>query len=703
MHLIIETLLCLLLSAELVWMNTNIYPSGNKDWFHRTAGALEAVLSQTSNNDMTLVALTDGRIPHRSIERMLQALVSRGVCVFQAEMDGEITNATHARLSHTIEKARQIRVRSLSVTMAVVSQNPAFLAAFAELSLTGRLQMWSTRVIIHTSLPLRVLTGMHKLLSTRNCMLLLANELYVYTKKLTTHFLCTVLDQKFLIHRKKKSHVNIYAQLPYTAEDSLPLTVAAWNPLKGLTLVSYLSLFPEKYHRLVNNGTLLSSYYLVTEMDRDSIEWSLPLCEALLSFRFPTAPHLTVTVELLPHHTFSWTEDVAAPGGRRLVFTGTMDKTVRYFSKAMNFTYTYARSPEKTFGTRLPDGYWTGMMGMVVREEADFGTGPFILNKARYDAADVTSTIWMDNMRIVSGMGSPEVDPWGFLFPLRPMVWMALITTFFGIMAVTELLSLFNLNVHATTNAFSVVRILLQQDEYTCNKRWVWERLVLGLWMLTTLVLTKSYAGNLMSLLAVKYVPQPFQTLRDVLDNNEIISIWQRYSSNEQFIREVQSGIYYEVAMLEKEDRLKFRTQGEFPESLRTLVRPGHHILVDAGVTVRNLIAQQFSLTGRCDYFRSKQGFLPFSAVVATQRNNPLVISLDKRVHELMESGIFRYWFRTAIPNSSTCDNPPRRFLETTPLAATNLWGMFVVLAGGLAMGIISLCVELFAGALPQH
>lgn len=41
-----------------------------------------------------------------------------------------------------------------------------------------------------------------------------------------------------------------------------------------------------------------------------------------------------------------------------------------------------------------------------------------------------------------------------------------------------------------------------------------------------------------------------------------------------------------------------FRTQGEFPESLRILVRPGHHILIDAGVTVRNLIAQQFSRTG---------------------------------------------------------------------------------------------------------
>ena len=66
---------------------------------------------------------------------------------------------------------------------------------------------------------------------------------------------------------------------------------------------------------------------------------------------------------------------------------------------------------------------------------------------------------------------------------------------------------------------------------------WWWERLVLRLWMLTTLVLTKSYAGNLMSLLAVRYVPQPFQTLKDVLDHPSVAMIWQKYSSYEQLIR----------------------------------------------------------------------------------------------------------------------------------------------------------------------
>ena len=66
---------------------------------------------------------------------------------------------------------------------------------------------------------------------------------------------------------------------------------------------------------------------------------------------------------------------------------------------------------------------------------------------------------------------------------------------------------------------------------------WWWERLVLGLWMLTTLVLTRSYAGNLMSLLAVRHVPQPFQTLRDVLDHPSVAMIWQKYSKNEEFLR----------------------------------------------------------------------------------------------------------------------------------------------------------------------
>lgn len=54
-----------------------------------------------------------------------------------------------------------------------------------------------------------------------------------------------------------------------------------------------------------------------------------------------------------------------------------------------------------------------------------------------------------------------------------------------------------------------------------------WERLVLGSWMLAMLVVTQSYTGNLMSLLAVRYIPMPLQTLRALLDDIATTMVWE--------------------------------------------------------------------------------------------------------------------------------------------------------------------------------
>lgn len=55
--------------------------------------------------------------------------------------------------------------------------------------------------------------------------------------------------------------------------------------------------------------------------------------------------------------------------------------------------------------------------------------------------------------------------------------------------------------------------------------------------MLTSLVLVKSYAGNLMSVLAVRYTQQPYQSLEDVVRDPSVTMIWQTNTSNVQFIR----------------------------------------------------------------------------------------------------------------------------------------------------------------------
>ncbi|MPC81753.1 hypothetical protein E2C01_076386 [Portunus trituberculatus] len=100
------------------------------------------------------------------------------------------------------------------------------------------------------------------------------------------------------------------------------------------------------------------------------------------------------------------------------------------------------------------------------------------------------------------------------------------------------------------------------------------------------LVLTKSYAGNLMSLLAVRYVPQPFQTIQDVLDHPSVVMIWEKHSRSEQFLRDVESGMFKELAELEQKGRLEFHTQSQFLATLSTLVKIGRHILVIGDITI---------------------------------------------------------------------------------------------------------------------
>ncbi|XP_045124131.1 ionotropic receptor 93a-like [Portunus trituberculatus] len=324
-----------------------------------------------------------------------------------------------------------------------------------------------------------------------------------------------------------------------------------------------------------------------------------------------------------------------------------------------------------------------------------------IVNLVRREAAGHTSVYAMQNVRIINGLTGLQVNPWGFLLPLTALVWAATLGSLLWVLTILNTLSFLPTN--ATSRAsFCSVRVLLQQDVVWPAQWWWWERLVHGLWMLTVLVLAKSYAGNLMSLLAVRYVPQPFQTLRDVLDHPSVAMIWQKLSSYEQYIRSVKSGVFREVADLEKEGRLKFHTQAQYLTSLDTLVREGDHALVDAAISLRSLIALDFSQKGRCDFYISRDGFMPSLASMWSQKTNPLIHAFNKRIGRLSEQGLITYWMEN-VPNFTECDNIPKKMLVTSSISASNIWGVFVLLGGGVVAGLAVWCLEVFVKPCKEH
>ncbi|MPC14312.1 Glutamate receptor U1 [Portunus trituberculatus] len=93
--------------------------------------------------------------------------------------------------------------------------------------------------------------------------------------------------------------------------------------------------------------------------------------------------------------------------------------------------YTFRRPPDGSWGVKRLDGTFTGMVGQVYKKEADVGLGPFALNAPRLEAVDFLWPISLMPVKVFAGLGSVEVDPWGFVLPFGMRVWVALLALLF--------------------------------------------------------------------------------------------------------------------------------------------------------------------------------------------------------------------------------------------------------------------------------
>nr|AGJ51191.1 olfactory ionotropic receptor IR4 [Panulirus argus] len=609
-------------------------------------GALEAVLARERPPHCSVILLTDGTASATTVFKVLRGpWTPLGLAMFEVVTEDKSRNMTQAQQSWMIGQARQLRQVSGCVTLVVVSDDPAFMAASAEWSLKGRLLTWFNKLLAVTRRPLQDLRHLYTSFSMMNAMLLITDNFASFTR------------------------CSIYVHLPYRPPEAQVVQVASWSTIRGLTLATHLPLFPEKFSK------------------------------------FAYGPMFVAAAEEYPSYV---ERDPAWTPGQPLNYKGPTVQLLALLANSFNFTYTFVRPPDGKWGTKEADGSWTGMVGMVGRKESDMGVGPFSLTAVRAEMVDYMGLVVDDALKIIGGLGRPEVDPWGFLLPLGPLVWTAILAAVLGGAGDgVATFALFPTKCSTERHLEEGQRILVFSRIITTGYspepgEWGWERLLLGAWMVMTLLFVRSYDGNLMSMLAVRYIPQPYQSLRDVLDDLSATMIWPGGTNYMQYIRSAKNGTFREVVDAEKDGRLMLIKSTEFRHVLETLVVHGRHVLIVEESEGRSLRADLFTNTGRCDFYTSRERFLPSSMGMIGQKGHPLVPALSKSIKFVKQFGIYDYWMRSFKINSSICLHPPTRITVKSSLALSNLWGMFVVLASGHAVALLLLCLELFIARLGQ-
>ncbi|XP_069941779.1 glutamate receptor-like [Cherax quadricarinatus] len=560
--------------------------------------------------------------------------------IFEASDGIKSTNDSHMKISRLLFQAQRLRRVSWHVTVVVTSDDPAFLTAFANITYNSSLLVAETKLLAVTRLPLSQLDSLQKTFSLKNAMLLVNSN-------------------------SNTLRSSLYIYLPYSAPCSPAVKVADWTPQRGLVLTSHLPLFPHKFSK------------------------------------FAHKPNLRVVSVEFTSHNLVLLDDPEAPGKKRITFQGIMANVNDYIAQGLNFTYTYVRPDDASWGIKKADGTFSGMMGVMTTGGADIGLGPFGLTAVRYEVVDYTYPVDIASMKLLAGRGSAEVDPWNFLLSLAPLVWAATLVALLGLLALYYMFhACFSKDHHFMENASSLIRVFLQQDVDEPRGWWWWERVLLVMWAMVTLVLTRSYSGNLMALLAVKNIPQPFQSLRDVLDDSKKIMIWELNSFTVSFYREATSGIFTEVAAAERNGRVIFNRLSEYPDSIDRLVRAGSHVIFETESSLKTLMAQDFSLKGKCDFYYSREGFLSTVYGLIGPKYNPLVAAISRRLMRMSEFGLYDHWQKEMVPNSTTCLNLPTKIFISSTLTIHHLWVLFTIVVGGYVLCVVALCLELLAARL---
>ncbi|XP_066984775.1 uncharacterized protein [Macrobrachium rosenbergii] len=307
--------------------------------------------------------------------------------------------------------------------------------------------------------------------------------------------------------------------------------------------------------------------------------------------------------------------------------TGPLIDVLNLLAKKMNFTYKLV--PENSYGYLLPNGTWNGLVGLVHRRNVDFALGPLAITYARSKVIDYTEPLLVDYLVLQARRGGIEIDPWSFALPFTASVWASLFATLFlSIITAVVFARVAKEWAPSSASPLLYIKALLSQGVDGAFYAW-WERMIVGGWMIVVLIALESYSGNLMSQLAVRYIAQPYQSLRIVLDDPKIKMMWVSDTVYVQYYKSSTSGILYEVARSEEKGKITFAKSIDYFTAMNTLVARGDHVSVNPYLSARFFLTDAFTDGGSCRFYLSKERYLPFTFAMIVQKNSPVLQGMN--------------------------------------------------------------------------
>ncbi|XP_059189835.1 glutamate receptor U1-like [Centropristis striata] len=369
-------------------------------------------------------------------------------------------------------------------------------------------------------------------------------------------------------------------------------------------------------------------------------------------------------------------------------------------AEKMNFTYKLHLVKDSRYGTMDSSGNWNGMIGEVIRGEADLAVAPLTLTAVREQFVDTSAPFMHTGIGFIMRKDSAsEESSFSLLSPFSTNMWIGVLIAFLltgfciflvGRISPTEWIETDTEEPSFTLlHSFWYITGALTLQGAGPHPKALSGRLVSAIWWLFAVLLLASYFSNFNSTLHSNNKNFSIKTFEDLANQNVIDYGTVESGSTMLFFKNSKNPIYRR--MYQHMERKKSYASS-MDEGIRR-AQEGDYAFIGEAVSLDLAVARY------CKLCRSQEVIASRSYTIAAPIGSPLVKTLSMAVLQLSESGELTYlqqkWW------ASSCMGADQAH-PSDALQPHDLQGLFLLLGLGLGVGLLVALLELVSRARNQ-
>ncbi|XP_046363536.1 probable glutamate receptor [Haliotis rufescens] len=345
-----------------------------------------------------------------------------------------------------------------------------------------------------------------------------------------------------------------------------------------------------------------------------------------------------------------------------VTYSGISGEYMDYLSKSFNFSYKYIEPPDKLWGHKTEDGNWTGIVGLLQREEADMCSVPYAFNIERAEVMEFTYPVLMEYSTVIYKTSQDESKIWKVLiscFKWEVYIVGVVVMLTVGLLHVCLLKSTPDpskdgrIMKNSVSSGGLLMGIMPPLNQASVDiPMFDSGRMLFSCWWLFCLIMTAIYRGNLMAFLTVSRTVVPFRTLEE-LANQDVYDIGAPVgsylslaimSSNQTTLKKIWKKIQQTHAVGPKSG------DADYVYQLQRL-HEGYFAYMQSNV------ASDVIMNGTCSLAKMKEAFLPTVSSMTFPLHSPMARLFHSKVLSVMDTGLYPKWYGKWVPTQESCSD----------------------------------------------